>query len=449
MDSRKRNLVALAVSLSLIVGSVVAFWPLDTRITKGLDIQGGLSVILTAKEAGGEPVTSADLDRAEMIVANRVNKLGASEATVQRQGNDSILVQIPGIEDADSALAALGSTGKLEFVELASIEDSAAVSALIAGTPDVELEEGTYTAFMDGTSVKSAGVSQSESGRYEVNVKFDSEGADVFAEVTGRLAPTYGQIAIVLDGVVRSAPQVESVISDGNVAITGSFTVDEAKNLAMVLETGSLPVALEFSESRVVGPTLGAESLQQGILAAGIGLALVAVYLLVFYRGLGLVTVAAMAMFSVIYLGVLALLSRNGMFALSLPGIAGIVLTIGIAADSSILILERLREEIQMGRSVKAASMTGVRHAVGTSIDADMVTMVSAFVLFVVAIGPVKGFGLTLGIGILCDIVVMLLFKAPLLRLMADSVLVRSRGFWGLPAGAERRGMAKGGGRRG
>lgn len=434
MDPKTRNIIALLVSLALVIGSVVAFWPLDTRITKGLDIQGGLSVILTAQETDGKPVTTSDLDRAELIVANRINRLGASEATVQKQGNSSILVQIPGLKNADEALAALGSTGKLEFVELSAIEDTTAVAALVSGQKNVSLTEGAYTAFMDGTSVKSAAVTQSQTtGQYEVSVTLDSDGAKKFSEVTTRLAPTKGQIAIVLDGEVRSAPAVQNAITDGNVSITGGFTIDEAKNLSMVLETGSLPVALKFSESRVVGPTLGAESLQKGIYAALLGLALVAIYLLVFYRGLGLVTVGAMAMFGILYLGVLALLSRYGAFALSLPGIAGMVLTIGVAADSSILVLERLREEVSMGRSIKAASITGVRHAIGTSIDADLVTMVSALALFFIAIGPVKGFGLTLGIGIVCDIVVMVLFKAPMIRLMAEKVLPSARGFWGLP----------------
>ena len=189
-----------------------------------------------------------------------------------------------------------------------------------------------------------------------------------------------------------------------------------------VLESGSLPVSFEYAQSQVVGPTLGQDALASGVLVAAIGLALVMLYLLVFYQGLGLITAAAMAVFAVLYLGILALLSHFGLFSLSMAGIAGVVLTIGMAADSSILTLERFREEIRMGRSVRAASVTGVRHGILTSIDADLVTMVSALTLFFLASASVKGFGLTLALGIICDIVMMLLFKAPIIRLLAPKL---------------------------
>ena len=179
-------------------------------------------------------------------------------------------------------------------------------------------------------------------------------------------------------------------------------------------------------------PTLGQDALASGVVVAGIGLAVVMLYLLVFYQGLGLVTAAAMAVFAVLYLGILAALSAFGLFSLSLAGIAGIVLTIGMAADSSILTMERFREEIRMGRSVRAASITGVKHAIVTSVDADLVTLVSALSLFFLASASVKGFGLTLALGIVCDIVMMLLFKAPLIRLLAPRSIAKHPGFWGV-----------------
>ena len=169
-----------------------------------------------------------------------------------------------------------------------------------------------------------------------------------------------------------------------------------------------------------------------GLLVAILGLTLVILYLICFYRGLGLLTAAAMVVFAIFYLGLLATLSAFGLFSLSLAGIAGIVLTIGMAADSSILVLERFREEIRMGRSVRAASITGVRHGIETSIDADLVTLVSALTLFFLASASVKGFGMTLALGIMCDIVMMLLLKAPLIRLLAPKVITRHPGFWGI-----------------
>lgn len=449
MKPRTRQIVSLLVTAVLVIAAIVAFTPLETRIRKGLDIQGGLSVVLAARESGGEAVTSADMDRAVLIVQNRVNGLGASEATVQKQGTDSILVQLPGIEDADAALETLGSTGRLEFVDVGAITDTETVAALMRGERGVPLHEGSYTATLDGTSIRSARVQQDQMGQYVVGVELAGDGVAAFSELTSQLAPTRGQVAIVLDGIVQSAPEVQVPIGDGKVSIEGAFTLDEAKNLATVLESGSLPVALTFSEARVVGPTLGAESLQKGVYAALAGLAIVALGFVAFYRGLGLIAVVTMTVLSILYLGVLAVLSHYGAFALTLPGVAGIVLTIGVAADSSILVLERMREEVAMGRSVVAASLTGVRHGIQTSIDADLVTLVSAIALFFIAIGPVKGFGLTLIIGVLLDIVVMVLFKAPLIRLLAPDVISKNPRWWGLGDAPDRRASSKGGGRRG
>jgi preprotein translocase subunit SecD/SecD/SecF fusion protein len=442
MDPKQRNYLLLALCAILVIGSWVLFIPPNKKITQGLDIQGGLSVILTAKPAQGKSLTTADMDRAELIVRNRVDKLGASETSIQRQGSDSILVQIPGIKNAEEALKVIGSTGQLEFVEVASITDSATLAALRAGDDGVKLVAGTYKPFMTGEVVKSAGVSQnSQTGQIEVNITMNAEGSKTWAEATTRMAPiskggtspTGEQVAIVLDGVVKSAPSVNEPITGGQTAISGKFTAEEAKNLKTVLETGALPVTLEPVDTRVVGPTLGQDSLRQGVLAALVGLALVGVYLIAFYRGLGVISVVSLLVFSSMFLGLLAGLSMFGLFALSLPGIAGIVLTIGLAADSSILINERVQEEIGLGKTYRSAAASGTRHAIGTSVDADLVTFVSALALFAFAIGPVRGFALTLMLGIVCDLLMMLLFKRPLLMLLAENIFAKSPAFWGVP----------------
>lgn len=452
MDPKQQNVLLIIVSVILLAASWALFWPIDKRITQGLDIQGGLSVILTAKETTDTPVTAAVMERAELIVRNRVDGLGVKEATVQRQGNNALLVQIPGIKNPEEALAVLGETGRLEFVDVESIQDTAAVAALKAFEEDVELKEGTYQPIqvdgvaLTGAVVKSAGISQNpQTGEIEVNVSMSSDGAKAWADYTSRSIGK--QVAIVLDGRVKSAPVVRSAILDGQTAITGKFTAEEARRLKTVLETGALPVSLIPEESRVVGPTLGRESLRQGILAGLVGLGLVCLYVLVFYRGLGLVTVGALITFASFFLGILALMSRFGVFALTLPGIAGIVLTIGIAADSSILILERFREEIRMGKTVRSASNSGSKHGIMTSIDADLVTFVSALVLYLVAIGPVKGFALTLMIGIMCDIVMMLLYKRPTVMLLAENVIPKAPALWGVAperASASRKGGVAG-----
>lgn len=451
MDQKQKNILLVVIAALLTLSSWVVLWPPQTKITQGLDLQGGLSVILTAQESTRTPITASVMDRAELIVRNRVDRLGVREASIARQGNDSLLVQIPGIKNSQEALDVLGSTGQLEFVDVASITDSATVTAITNGEDGVKLKEGTYQAFMTGEVVKTAAVSQNPAtGQIEVNLTMDTKGTSTWGEYT--TTHTGQLVAIVLDGTVQSAPRVNEPITDGQTAISGSFTADSAKQLKTVLETGALPVTLEFSESRVVGPTLGQDSLKQGVLAALIGLGLVGLYVLVFYRGLGLLTVGALITFASFFMGIIALMSQFGAFSLTLPGIAGIVLTIGLAADSSILILERFKEEVRMGKTIRSAANSGSWHGLLTSLDADLVTLVSAAVLFLVAIGPVRGFALTLMIGISCDIVMMLLFKRPALMLLAESVIPKAPAFWGVPkesAAATSRAVQKGGAARG
>ncbi len=443
MDLRQRNILSLVVIAILVIGSWALFWPPNTKIRQGLDLQGGLSVILTAQPTASTPITNEAMGRATTIVQNRVDRLGASEASVQRQGNDSILVQLPGIRNAEEALKILGSTGSLEFVDVAAITDSATVAAIQSMRTDTaakdrpQLKEGTYQpigapeAPLTGAVIKTAEVgTDSQTGEIVVNTTFDPQGTRTWADFTARNIGK--QVAIVLDGVVQSAPVIQSAIPDGQTQISGSFTGETAKYLATVLQTGALPVSLKPSDTRVVGPTLGQDSLRAALLAALAGLAVVSIYLLVFYRALGGLAVAALGIFASLYLGALALMSDLNVFAMSLPGLAGVVLTIGIASDTSILIIERFREEIRMGKTYRSAATSGSRHAIGTSIDADLVTFVSALVLYLVAIGPVRGFAFTLILGIVLDLVTALLFTRPSLILLAQSIIGKTPALWGV-----------------
>lgn len=434
MDSKQKNALAIMVIVLLVIGAWVAFWPPQTKITQGLDIQGGLSVILTAQETTSTAVTDSVMDRAELIVRNRVDKLGASEATVQRQGADSILVQLPGIKNAQDAFGILGSTGQLEFVNVASITDTTTLAAIQNGEEKVALKPGTYDPFMTGEVVTNASIgTDPNTGKIEVNVTMNAEGTNTWAEYT--TTHVNELVAIVLDGVVQSAPRVNEPITGGQTAISGNFTPEDAKGLKTVLETGALPVTLTFSESRVVGPTLGQDSLRQGVLAALVGLGIVAVFMALYYRGLGVLSWFSLIAFSSIFLGVLALLSSFNLYALSLPGVAGIVLTIGLAADSSILIFERFKEEVRMGKTYRSAAKSGTKHAVLTSLDADLVTMVSAVMLATVAIGPVRGFAITLIIGICIDLTVAFLFTRSVVIVLAESVVAKMPALFGMKGG--------------
>ncbi len=452
--SNRRNMWLIVLAVVLVVVSIALFTPLNERINMGLDIQGGLSVVLTASSDDGEEITDDDMESSRAIIENRVNALGSTEATVQIQGNNQILVQIPGLSDTETALNTIGKTGSLVFARLDTFTDDSVVSEIENGTyasqdyyyddfgnafPSGDytyttVEEGTYTPLITGANITRVTVDRASetSADYSVDLTLDAAGTSAFAEATRDLVEDHGQIVIILDNEVQSAPAVQSEITGGQVSITGNYTLEEAQSLKTILESGSLPVSFEYSQSQVVGPTLGQEALWAGILVALIGLVLVMIYLLIFYKGLGIITAAAMLVFAVIYLGILAGLSLAGQFSLSLAGIAGIVLTIGMAADSSILTLERFREEIRMGRSVRAASITGVRHAILTSIDADLVTLVSALCLFFLASASVKGFGMTLALGIICDIIMMLVFKAPIIRLLAPRTIAKHPGFWGI-----------------
>ena len=453
----RRNIWLLIITTLLMVVSVVLFMPPQEKINQGLDIQGGLSVVLTASSTDGDDITEEDMETSRAIVESRVNALGASEAVVQVQGNNQILVQIPGMSDTETALGIIGKTGKLEFARLDSFTDDNVVQQIQSGnygneatisdefgnafpTGEVnhlKVEDGTYTPIVTGDNINrvTVGRPSETSIYYAVDIDLDSEGTKAFADASHDLVADHGQIVIILDNEVQSAPAVQSEIPNGRVQITGNYDLNGANALKTVLESGSLPVSFEYSQSQVVGPTLGQDALRSGVLVALLGILLVMIYLLFFYKGLGTITAGAVIVFAVLYLGILAGLSAFGLFTLSLSGVAGIVLTIGMAADSSVLTVERFREEIRMGKSIRAASISGVRHAIQTSIDADLVSLVSALCLFFLASASVKGFGLTLSLGILCDIIMMLLFKAPLVRLLAPRSISKHPGFWNVKDG--------------
>lgn len=429
MDPKQRNALLIGITLLLVAVAWFQFYPPAVKIRQGLDLRGGASVILTAQSTDGSAVSEEVMQRAETIVLNRVNGFGVSEASVQRQGTnrDSILVQLPGIKDPQTAIDKLGSTGQLEFVDVSKIKDFAKLNsaALAAGT--ATLPPGAYpkdAIIFTGASISKAstGVDSRTQGNV-VDVSLNADATSKWADFTSKNIGK--QVAIVLDGQVKSAPVIQSAITQGDTQISGKFSPDEAKQLAAILQAGALPVKLIKSDVRIVDPTLGAASLQQGIMAILAAFAIVAVYLLVFYRGLGLVAWLALFCFGSILLGVLATLSQMGQFALSLPGLAGMALTVGLAADTSILMFERVKEEVRMGKTLRTAAKSGTKHALWTSVDADVVTFVSAAAIFLIAIGPVRGFALTLIIGIIVDLTVGFLFTRPLIQLLAETDLVR------------------------
>lgn len=430
-----RAVACLVLIVVLTIASAFVLYPPQDKITMGLDIQGGVSVNLLATTTDGSAITSEQMEQAQRVITNRVNASGAAAPSIQQQGSDSFLVQVPGAaENSQSILDTLSSQGVLEFVDVQTIQDETVRNYIDQGLTGMNLKkEGVaYTPFMTGEQVQNVTVDRPQaSAEYAVNLQLDSTGTQEFADVTRQLVSTHGKIAILLDGVVESAPAVQAAITNGQVQITGNYTVEEANTLKTIIDSGSLPVSLSIQQASTVGPTLGQQALWSGILAALAGIALVIIWMLVFYKGLGLLPTVSIVIMSIVYLGLLALLSQVGWFSLTLPGIAGIIVNIGMSADSSILIMECFHEQIREGKSIKTASVAGVKEGIFTSLDADIVTLVSALILYFFAMGDVRGFGLTLALGIICDLVVMALFSGPIMRVLGPKVIARHPGFWG------------------
>lgn len=436
MDKKQQAILALVAVAALFAGALYLIIPPE-KIPRGLDIRGGLSVILTARPETGTALRPEQIEQAELIITNRVNALGIAESSVQQQGTNALLVQIPGVKDPQQALATIGKTGQLEFREVLTGPNATRTAGAVTlkDRDGASLVLGPVLIKGDALTKANIGVDP-QTNSPEVNMEFNEAGVKTFGELTQRLVNK--QFAIVLDRVVQSAPVVQEPILDGKARITGKFTFDEAKQLAVVLQTGALPVTLDISDSRVVGPTLGADSLNKGIVAAGAGLALVAVYMALYYRGLGVLSWFKMAVYLVLFMGTLAGLGQlpQRLWSLTLPSMAAIVFSIGSAADSSILVFERFKEEVRAGKTVRTAVQAGFRHALGTVLDADIVTFITALFIYLFAIGPVKGFAFTLMLGLVIDIVTLTMFTRSALILMSDSRFLRSKALVGVKAEA-------------
>ncbi|SHN86223.1 protein translocase subunit SecD [Bradyrhizobium erythrophlei] len=346
------------------------------------------------------------IEQSIQIVEKRVNELGTVEPVIQRQGTDRILVQVPGLQDPTRLKILLGQTANMEF---RMVDETVAPDAVAKGTipQDDELvpEVGGQNlplkkqVLVSGGDLSDAQTAfDQRSGEPVVSFKFNSSGARKFAQAT---TEGVGQrFAIVLDNKVISAPVIREPIIGGQGQISGNFTVQSANDLAILLRAGALPAPLTVIEERTVGPGLGQDSIEKGELAAYVGSILVIVFMLVTYRLFGLFANIAVAINVAMIFGVLSLLNAT----LTLPGIAGIVLTVGIAVDSNVLIYERIREEIRGGRNAISAIDAGFKRALATILDSNITTFIAAAVLFYIGTGPVRGFAVTLGIGILTTV---------------------------------------------
>ncbi len=380
--------------------------PKEGKIKLGLDLQGGMDLLLrvdTAKLPEDDREDAAL--RAIEILRNRIDQFGVAEPSIQRQGFDRIAVQLPGVTDRRRALDLLGRTALLEF-KLVSDDQDAVTEALAGKTPAgyklYKDEDGSAllleeNAPLTGKTIKDAAVDFGQYNEPIVNLEFNGEGAKIFSDLTA--ASVGKRLAIVLDEKVQSAPVIQEAIPSGRAQISGRFTFEEANDLAIALRAGALPAPIVVEEERSVGATLGKDSVQQGIRATLVGFALVVAFMAVYYLFAGLVANLAL------FLNILITLAALSYFhaTLTMPGLAGIVLTIGMAVDTNVLIFERIREELALRKPMAASLMAGYKKAFTTILDANLTTLITAVILYVIGTGPVRGFALTLSIGILAS----------------------------------------------
>src|SRR5213082_2517198 len=415
----RKRLLALTLTVLLVVFSIVTIWPPEKKIALGLDIQGGTSFLIRLK-GGDKEVNKGMLDQAVEVIRKRVDYFGASEPIISPVGNDRILVQIPGLDTAkiQEARDQLSRVAKLEF-RLVYPDSGERLRAIDAGKevipPDYRIElykhpaEGNEKpteerllvkkkADLGGDRVSGSNAYYGNEG-WTVQLKFDSEGAQKFGQITEQYKGH--RFAIVLDGIIQSAPVIRDAIYGGDAVITGKFGEQEARGLASVLENPlQTPVSIE--EERSVSPTLGLDSIRASILAGLVGLAITLVCVLLYYRFAGVIACLALLINIVLLVGSFQLVP--GGVVLTLPGIAGIILTIGLAVDASVLIYERLREELALGKSLQIAMQAAYQKAFSSIFDANVTTLITATILFWKATGPVRGFAISLTIGILASL---------------------------------------------
>jgi preprotein translocase subunit SecD len=446
LSATKRDFLILVLVVALLGAMAYFAFPLS-KTNLGLDLQGGLAVILEVKESDRATATSDNVDKAVNVIQDRVNRLGVAEPEIRRQGEWQISVQLPGIEDQARALEIIGKTAVLEFFAVTDFGDKFATEAEALASAGVQsadaLPEGQELIFwpaiesqgrtadefyivktkapVDGSMLTDAGFdSQTNNGTYRVTMKFNDVGATAFANITKDLADIGAasgkvqKLAIVLDGTVQSAPNVEDEITGGDAEITGTFTLQDAKELALVLQTGQLPLNLEPVSQNAIGATLGKAALKQALIAGAIGLLLIMVFMIAYYRLLGFVACIALVIYGVIFLGILNAIGVT----MTLPGIAGIILTLGMAVDANVLIFARMRDEVAAGKTIGAATNAGFKKAFRAVTDCNMTTVITAAVLFFTATGGIKGFALTLGIGVMLSFLTAVAVTRSMLNLL-------------------------------
>jgi len=392
-------------------------------------------MVLDLPETEKDYIKKMATEQALETIRNRIDEFGVSEPDIRIQGSNRILIQLPGIKDTKRAKSLIGKTARLDFK---LVDDTHDLQAAIAGTvpPGCEVlyqvkrdpatNREIKTPFLlkkrtllDGSSLTNAMVKiDSQYNEPYVFIEFDKKGGRIFAKITGENIKK--RLAIVLDTTIYSAPVIQDRIAGGSARITGSFTMEEARDLAIILRAGALPAPVKIIEERTVGPTLGADSIRKGLLSMLVGGLLVICFMIIYYKGAGLIADVALILNILLIAAGLAAFQAT----LTLPGIAGIILTIGMAVDSNVLIFERIREEIYSGKTPKASVEAGFNKATLTILDANITTLIVAVVLFQFGTGPVKGFAVTLGLGIIASLFTALFISKSIFNFLLTNLKI-------------------------
>ncbi|MDD4376955.1 MAG: protein translocase subunit SecD [Eubacteriales bacterium] len=421
MNSKLKKILASLVVIAVLFGWYVTIFGIGSitsikdAMKFGLDINGGVYVVMEAQtDAKGEELKEL-MDQTRAVLDNRVNQMGLSESSVTIEGNDRIRVELPGAKDAEEAIKQIGKTAQLQFL----------------------LADGSVV--LDGANIKNAGIdTDKQHGGYKINLEFDNTGSKLFEEATrtalaGTVTPkidnmTPRMIAIALDGEIISAPEVQDVISGGSCEITqngGGYSKEEASTTAALIRGGALPASLKEVNSSVQTATIGADALNKSIIAGAIGLGLVFVLMLLLYNVLGLFADIALLLYVVLVMWIMVGMGS----VLTLPGIAGIILSIGMAVDANVIIFARIKEEISAGKTIRVAVDQGFKHALTTVLDAQITTLIAAVVLYEIGTTSVKGFAMTLMIGIVVSIFTAVVITQLFIGIVAESKNVKNKYF--------------------
>lgn len=412
---KRRGIAIVLATVVIIAVAAVALVPVyQSNAHLGLDLQGGVLIRMEAPKGTDEK----DMQTAMGIISNRVNSLGVAEPEIRREGENRIAIELPGVKNAKEAVDLIGTTAKLEFVRADTnkvVVDGAHLSDAQAVANDKEVDPNK---------------------RFAVSLKFDSEGAKAFGEATQDLVQKYPSgrdpkrvISILLDGKSISDPYIQQAILNGEAQISGGFqSMEDAENLALLLNSGALPVNLQIVEQNTVGAQLGPDAIQKSLKAAIVGCIALLLFLVIIYRRPGLIAILSLVLYSILLAGGLVLIKST----ITLQVIAAFLLSIGMAVDANVLIYERIREELRLGKTVRVATEAGFKKAFSTVIDSNVTTLIAGVVLIILGTGEVRGFAITLCMGIILSLFTAITFTRFILRNLVNAGAIRNSEFYGI-----------------